>query len=104
MVATVSDSPDPAAASAAVTRVVATVKLESSVWAEPAARRGEDAGESRRMIQISGNTDNLSLHVSLRAEDSAGRRIHTPGRDCGISGPRRGVWHRWHGPPLPEDR
>jgi hypothetical protein len=39
----------------------------------------------------------------LCAEDSAGRRIHTSGSDFGIGGPRRGIWHRWHGPPLPDD-
>src|SRR5262249_36099006 len=34
---------------------------------------------------------------------SDGRRISARTGDFGISGPRRGVWHRWHGPPLPDD-
>ncbi|MGO9961235.1 MAG: hypothetical protein ACLP50_35545 [Solirubrobacteraceae bacterium] len=52
---------------------------------------------------ISGNAENLSLHISLSAHDSTGRRSQTSGRDFGISGPRRGIWHRWHRPPLPDD-
>ena len=63
----------------------------------------EDAGAPGPRIQISGNTENLNLHVSLCAEDNSGRRIHSGRRDFGIGGPRRGVWHRWHGPPLPDD-
>jgi hypothetical protein len=45
----------------------------------------------------------LNLHVSLSAEDSCGRRIRTAGRDFGMSCARVGVWHRRHGPPLPDD-
>ena len=52
---------------------------------------------------MSADAENLSLHISLSAQDSTGRRIHTSGRDFGISGPRRGIWYRWHGPPLPDD-
>ena len=103
IVAIVTDSPHPDTAPAAVRRVVATVKLESSIWAELAAVSDDDAGELGPRIQISGNAKNLSLHVPLCAEDNTGRRIHTAGRDFGIGGPRRGVWHRWHGPPLPDD-
>ncbi|MGZ6564560.1 MAG: hypothetical protein ACXVFQ_23430 [Solirubrobacteraceae bacterium] len=52
---------------------------------------------------VSGNPENLSLHVSLSAELGDGCRIKTAGPDFGISGPRLGVWHRWHGPLLPDD-
>jgi hypothetical protein len=87
-----------------VTRVHATVKLQSSASAERAATRKDDLGEPRRPVQISsGNAENLSLRISLSAQDSTGRRINTSGRDFGISGPRRGIWHRWHGPPLPDE-
>jgi len=84
--------------------VEATVKLQSSLRAELAAKRKDDPGEPRRRVQVmSGNAENLSVHVSLSAQDSTGRRIHTSGRDFGISGPRRGIWYRWHGPPLPDE-
>lgn len=43
------------------------------------------------------------MYVSLSAEDNEGRRIASEGFDFGMSGPRRGIWHRWHGPPLPDD-
>ncbi len=55
-----------------------------------------------RVNIASGNPDSLSLHVNLSAEVSDGRRIKTVDPDFGIGGPRRGIWHRWHGPPLPE--
>jgi len=84
-----------------VVRVFARVNLQSSARAELAATSD---GADRRMIMLSGNSENLSLHVSLSAEDSTGRTIQTAGRDFGMSGGRRGVWHRWHGPPLPADR
>jgi hypothetical protein len=90
-------------APASVRRVFARVNLQSSVHAELAAS-ADGHVSSKRVIMMSGNTKNLSLHVSLSAKDSVGRCIRTPGRDFGISGPRRGVWHRWHGPSLPEDR
>jgi hypothetical protein len=47
--------------------------------------------------------DKLCLDVHLSAEDRDGRRIHSKGTDFGMSGPRRGIWHRWHGPQLPPD-
>jgi hypothetical protein len=100
----VSDGPESATAPTTVTRVYANVDLESTVWTELAVTPGDDPGESRRLIQISGNPEHLNLHVSLSAEDGAGRRIRTVGRDFGIGAPRRGGWHRWHGPPLPDDR
>jgi hypothetical protein len=87
-----------------VKRVVATVELESSMWTELARTRETDGGGPRPRVQVSGNPEDLSLHVSLGAEDAAGQRVDTPGRDFGLRGPRRGVWHRWHGPALPEDR
>ncbi|HEY2437468.1 MAG TPA: hypothetical protein VGH93_09810 [Solirubrobacteraceae bacterium] len=87
-----------------VTCVHATVELQSSVSAELAGTVTDHPGAARRVVQIvSGNAENLNLHVSLSAQDSTSRRIHTSGRDFGISGPRRGIWHRWHGPPLPDE-
>jgi hypothetical protein len=93
-----------AAVEPCVTCVHATVKLPSSVSAKLAGTVKDDPGAARRLVEIvSGNAENLSLHISLSAQDSTGRRIHTSGRDFGISGPRRGIWHRWHGPPLPDE-
>lgn len=98
------NSLDPAAAAPYLMCVHATVKLQSSVSAERAGTVTDHPGAARRMVQIvSGNAENLSLHISLSAQDSTGRLIHTSGRDFGISGPRRGIWHRWHGPPLPDE-
>jgi hypothetical protein len=71
--------------------------LESSSLAELADSAGLGAG-ARGVHIMSGGAENLSLHVSLSAEDSTGRRTHTAGPDFGISGPRNDVWHRWHGP------
>jgi hypothetical protein len=65
IVAIVTDSPQPDTAPVAVRRVVATVKLASSIWAELAAVGDQDAREPAPRIQISGNAENLSLHVSL---------------------------------------
>jgi Clp amino terminal domain, pathogenicity island component len=94
----------PAAGDPCVTCVHATVNLQSSVSAEVAGALTDDRGAARRVVQIvSEDAESLSLHISLSAEDSTGRRIHTSGPDFGISGPRRGIWHRWHGPPLPDD-
>jgi hypothetical protein len=87
-----------------VRQVFARVNLQSSAQAEPSAREATDGEQPKRMIMMSGNPENLSLHVSLSAEDGTGRHTRTLGRDFGISGPRHGVWHRWHGPSLPEDR
>jgi hypothetical protein len=87
-----------------VRQVFARVNLQSSAQRELSAREAADGEQPRRVIMMSGNHENLNLHVSLSAEDSTGRRTRTFGRDFGVSGPRRGVWHRWHGPPLPEDR
>jgi hypothetical protein len=96
------NSPDPAAP--CVTCVHATVKLQPSVSAELAGAVKDHRGAARRLVQIvSGNAENLSLHIWLSAQDSTGRRIHSSGRDFGISGPRRGIWHRWHGPPLTDE-
>lgn len=44
------------------------------------------------------------MYVSLSAGDNEGRRTASEGFDLGMTGPRRGIWHRWHGPPLPDDR
>jgi hypothetical protein len=100
----VSDRLDPAAAGPYMTCVHATVKLQSSFRAELAAKRTDQPGEPQRLVRvISGNGSGLSVDISLSAQDSTGRRIHTAGRDFGIGGPRRGIWHRWHGPPLPDD-
>jgi hypothetical protein len=87
-----------------VRQVFARVNLQSSAQAEPSAREATDGEQPKRMIMMSGNPENLSLHVSLSAEDGTGRHTRTLGRDFGIGGPRHGVWHRWHGPSLPEDR
>ncbi len=98
------DRVEPAAGGPCVTRVHATVKLQSSLRAELAQKRKADPSEPRRVVHVmSGNAENLSLHISLSAQDSTGRRVHTSGRDFGVSGPRHGIWHRWHGPPLPDD-
>jgi hypothetical protein len=84
-----------------VRHVFARVNLQSTALAE-LQRRAPDLSEKAVQV-LSGSPENLSLHVSLSAEDSEGRRIASAGSDFGISGPRRGVWHRWHGPPLPDD-
>jgi len=81
-----------------VARVHATVKLQSSIWEEIARSEPHDSGRSPRRIQLTSHPESLSLHISLSAQDSAGRYIRTGQRDFGVSGPRRGVWHRWHGP------
>jgi hypothetical protein len=74
-----------------VRRVFALVDLQS--W-----------GEEHRMRHVMAtHASSLALQVSLSAEDGSGRRIWTAGRDMRISGPRTGIWHRWHGPPLPRD-
>lgn len=83
---------------ACVRRVFARVDLESFWLSEVAADSSKN-----RVVQVSVNPDNLNLHVSISADDSNGRRIETEGPDFGMSGPRRGIWHRWHGPPLPDD-
>jgi hypothetical protein len=83
---------------ACVRRVFARVDLESSWLSEVAADSSKN-----RVVQVSGNPDNLNLHVSISAEDSNGRRIEAEGPDFGMSDQRRGIWHRWHGPPLPND-
>jgi hypothetical protein len=76
--------------------VIALVNLQSSLTQV----RPEGAGV---VFVNPERSTHLNLHVSLSAEDSSGRRIRTAGRDFGMSGPRVGVWHRWHGPPLPDD-
>ena len=87
-----------------MTRVQATVKLQSSFRAELAAKRNDVPGEPRTLVRItSDDPGRLSVDISLSAQDSTGRWIHTSGRDFGTGGPRGGIWHRWHGPPLPDD-
>jgi len=83
-----------------VTRVLAEVKLQSAGLADLQREAARDGREIR--VHLSGNAENLNLWVYLSVEDFAGRRIRSSGPDFGISGPRRGVWHRWHGPPLPD--
>jgi hypothetical protein len=85
-----------------VTRVLAEVKLQSTGLAE--LRRDAARYDREIRVNLSGNAENLNLWVYLSAEDAAGRRIRSSGPDFGISGPRRGVWHRWHGPLLPDDQ
>ena len=89
-------------AGASVRRVFARVNLQSTALAE-LERRAADQWDNLRVQLLSRGPENLSLHVSLSAEDSEGRRIASPGSDFGMSGPRHGIWHRWHGPPLPDD-
>jgi hypothetical protein len=86
-----------------VRRVFARVNLQSASLAELRARASDQPDRSLRVNIVSGDPENLSLHVNLSAEVSDGRRIKTADPDFGISGPRRGIWHRWHGPPLPDD-
>lgn len=83
--------------SARVWQVFALVDLQSS-WLAEANRRGIGI-----FVGSFGNREDLSLHVSLLAELCDGRRIAARTGDFGMSGPRRGIWHRWHGPPLPAD-
>lgn len=90
-----------AGADASVSRVFARVDLQSTALAE-LRRRG--AGWLRGVLVTSGTAESLSVYVSLSADDKAGCRIASEGFDFGMSGPRRGIWHRWHGPPLPDDR
>ena len=92
-------------AGASVKRVVAHVDL---AWTAPSKPENQATNGPRksRVVVWSGGPESLSLslRVSLAAEDSDGRRIASAGSDFGMSGPRHGVWHRWHGPPLPDDR
>lgn len=82
-----------------VQRVFARVELQSS-WLKEAARK-----QLGTIVVVSGvaSPDYLSVQVSLSAETSDGRRVPSRTGHFGMSGPRRGIWHRWHGPPLPED-
>ena len=86
------------APSARVCRVFALVDLQSS-WLAEARRRGVGT-----FVGSFGNGDDLSVHVSLSAELGDGRWIAARTGHFGMSGQRRGIWHRWHGPPLPADR
>ena len=81
-----------------VLRVFARVDLQSSWRAEVERRRVPTV-----VVVSSATPGRLSVRVSLSAEISDGRRITARTGDFGISGPRSGIWHRWHGPPLPED-
>ena len=83
---------------ARVSQIFALVELESSALAE-AKRRGEGTFVGRWIDDL----EHLSLHVRLSAELGDGRRITARTGHFGMSGPRRGIWHRWHGPPLPAD-
>ncbi|MGH2872561.1 MAG: hypothetical protein ACRDL5_08890 [Solirubrobacteraceae bacterium] len=96
-------SNDSGRAMACLERVFATVKLQSTFRADVEAEAARDPGGSRRGLNLLGNLDNLNLVVTLSAENRAGGRICSAGPDFGMGGPRRGVWHRWHGPPLPVD-
>lgn len=83
--------------SARVCQVFALVDLQSS-WLAEAKRRGVGT-----LVGSFGDREDLSLHVSLSAELGDGRRIAARTGHFGMSGPRRGIWHRWHGPALPAD-
>jgi hypothetical protein len=89
-----------AGAAASVRRVFARVDLQSTALAE-LKRLG--AGWLHGVLVTSGTPESLSVYVRLSAEDSEGRRIASEGFDFGMSGPRHGIWHRRHGPPLPDD-
>ena len=95
----------PGNARPSVKRVVAHVDLQWLPLPEPENRATGRSGKPR-VVMSSGGPESLSLslRVSLAAEDSDGRRIASAGPDFGMSGPRHGIWHRWHGPPLPDDR
>jgi hypothetical protein len=92
-----------ARAAASVRRVLARVDLQSTALAELDTRAAGNSDKLRVQL-LPDSPESLSLHVSLSAVDSEGRRIASAGSDFGMSGPRRGVWHCWHGPPLPGDR
>jgi hypothetical protein len=49
------------------------------------------------------DADRVSLTVYLSATLSDGRTVGGAVPDLGLGGPRRGIWHRWHGPSLPGD-
>jgi hypothetical protein len=96
MFPTMSDSDNSAGTQTAVTRVIATVHLQSS-WRDRLPADG-----SVKVVNLAQEApSHLSLQVSLSVEDRDGRRIPSKGTDFGMSGPRRGIWHRWHGPQLP---
>jgi hypothetical protein len=77
---------------------LATVHLQSS-WRDRLPADG-----SVGVVNLAHEeADKDCLQVCLAAEDRDGRRIHSKGTDFGMSGPRRGVWHRWHGAQLPSD-
>lgn len=88
---------------ASVRRVFARVDVESTAVAE-LERRAAGQPVQRRVLVTSGTPENLSVYVSLSSEASDGRRIASEGLDFAMSGPRRGIWHRWHGPTLPDDQ
>jgi hypothetical protein len=77
-----------AGTAASVRRVFARVDLQSTALAELERRAAGGSDELRAQL-ISDDPESLSVHVSLSAEDSDGRR---------------GIWHRWHGPSLPDER
>jgi hypothetical protein len=72
--------------------VLATAHLQSS-WK---GRLPAD-GSVKVVNLVRQDADTLSLPVCLSAEDRDGRRIRSERTDFGLSGTRRGVWHRWHG-------
>lgn len=86
-----------------VRRVFAGVDLQSTALAE-LKRQAAAQPVKRRVNVTTGTPESLNVCVSLSAEDNDGRRIASEGFDFGMGGPRRGIWHRWHGPPLPGDQ
>ncbi|HTX30163.1 MAG TPA: hypothetical protein VMD09_02195 [Solirubrobacteraceae bacterium] len=84
--------------SARVCKVFALVDLESSWLAE-----AKQKGLGTFVGSYFANHDHLSVNVKLSAELCDGRRIAARTGHFGMSGPRHGIWHRWHGPPLPAD-
>lgn len=93
-------------------RVLAHVDLEPVVdrralLEQIRERREADGGDRyRRFANDLLSPEVLRILVSLSAELTDGRLIHTQGRDFRVAGLRRGVgaiWHRYHGPPLSAD-
>jgi hypothetical protein len=99
----VRDEREADAARSSVRRVFARVTLQSSWLRELGEPAVDQPGEGKRLIHLFGNPGDLRVLVSLSAEDRDGRRIDSGALDFGMGGSRCGVWHRWHGPPLPVD-
>jgi hypothetical protein len=91
--------------SPAVQRVVAHVELQERVLEQIRKRHAAGDDSAPKVLNVSKpSPEPLNIYVSLSAHTSDGRHIRSDGPDFGIGGQRRGISHRYHGPPpLPEN-